>query len=74
MASPGLPRLRSSHGAGRGEGFLRWTELGRSVLRRMLTPGKQLIVGKSFTFTLTIPRLEGHRCESCGLNLLKDLR
>jgi hypothetical protein len=40
----------------------------------MLMPGKQLIVGKSFTFTLTVPRLEGHRCESCGLTLLKDLR
>jgi hypothetical protein len=59
---------------GEARGSLRWTEPGRSALRRMLTPGKQLIVGKSFTFTLTVPRLEGHRCESCGLTLLKDLR
>ncbi len=60
--------------AGEARGSLHWTEVGRSAFRRLLMPGKQLIGGKSFTITLTAPRLEGHRCENCGLTMLKTPR
>ena len=59
---------------GEARGSIRWTEQGRSAILRMLMPGKQLIGGKSFSITLTAPRLEGHRCANCGLTMLKAPR
>jgi hypothetical protein len=55
---------------GEARGSLHWTREGTSRFRRMLAPGKPLI-GGSFRITLSTPRLEGHRCENCGLTLLK---
>ena len=59
---------------GEARGSLRWTEQGGSAIRRMLLPGKQLIGGKSVSFTLTAPRLVGHHCGNCGLTVLKAPR
>lgn len=58
---------------GEARGSLHWTKDGTSRFRRMLAPGKPLI-GGSFRITLTTPRLEGHRCENCGLTMLKAPR
>ena len=73
LQSRGCPDCGHPMEAGEARGSLHWTKEGTSRFRRMLAPGKPLI-GGSFRITLTTPRLEGHRCENCGLTMLRAPR
>lgn len=73
LQSRACPDCGQSMEPGEARGSLHWTKDGTSRFRRMLAPGKPLI-GGSFRITLSTPRLEGHRCENCGLTMLKAPR